>query len=238
MVKDETGKVYGRLTVIERGPNTKSGSARWWCQCSCGNKERILVLGSSLRNGHTKSCGCLHKETAKKQGLANRKQNKYEFEGSLGIGYTSKNEKFYFDSEDYDKIKDFCWYINNNGYVVCKRDKIYLLHRVILNSAQELEIDHINHIKTDNRKKNLRICSSSENKMNQGCQVNSTSGVRGVYWYSNIQKWSAEIVVNKQKFFLGLFNKKEEAIIARKEAEKKYYGNFYYEGSDAAYENY
>lgn len=59
-LKDEIGKRYGRLTVLSRGPNTKSGLAQWNCKCDCGNE--LLIRGSSLRNGHTQSCGCLQKE--------------------------------------------------------------------------------------------------------------------------------------------------------------------------------
>jgi hypothetical protein len=53
---DETGHVYGRLTVSERGPNhSRTDHAQWWCDCACG--ERVLVLASSLRSGNTTACG-------------------------------------------------------------------------------------------------------------------------------------------------------------------------------------
>ena len=55
--KDELGNKYGKLTVIQRAENTKDGKTRWVCECECGNK--ITVLGTNLRKGNTKSCGCL-----------------------------------------------------------------------------------------------------------------------------------------------------------------------------------
>ena len=59
---DLTGKKFGRLTVIKRSyPNSEDEYPNWLCKCECGN-ERI-VRGDLLRNGHTKSCGCLRKET-------------------------------------------------------------------------------------------------------------------------------------------------------------------------------
>lgn len=61
-LKDETGKVYGYLTVLERAENTKEGRARWRCICKCGNE--VVVLGKHLRSGNTKSCGCYQKERA------------------------------------------------------------------------------------------------------------------------------------------------------------------------------
>lgn len=58
-LKDLTGQRFGRLTVIRRGEN-KCGHPAWICQCDCGNVTHIL--GDSLRNGNTKSCGCFRKE--------------------------------------------------------------------------------------------------------------------------------------------------------------------------------
>lgn len=58
-VIDEIGNRYGRLVVLERGENAKSGYAKWLCKCNCGNEK--VILGTSLRNGDTRSCGCLHR---------------------------------------------------------------------------------------------------------------------------------------------------------------------------------
>lgn len=60
-LKDLTGKTFGRLTVIERAGSGAGGQAMWLCQCSC-NKQTV-VRGQHLRNGNTKSCGCLHTDT-------------------------------------------------------------------------------------------------------------------------------------------------------------------------------
>ena len=46
----------------------------------------------------------------------NVKYNKYDLLGSFGVGWTTNtNKEFWFDLEDYDKIKDYCWAENNNG---------------------------------------------------------------------------------------------------------------------------
>ncbi len=54
---NETGNRYGSLEVIKRVENDPHGKARWLCKCDCG--KEIVVVGSNLRKGNTKSCGCL-----------------------------------------------------------------------------------------------------------------------------------------------------------------------------------
>lgn len=56
-VIDLTGQRFGRLTVLEYAGSNKSGNALWLCHCDCGNK--IIANNKLLRNGNTKSCGCL-----------------------------------------------------------------------------------------------------------------------------------------------------------------------------------
>ena len=66
---DLMGQKFGRLTVIERAENTKDGRAQWKCKCDCGNE--LIVRGKNLRNGSTKSCGCLQKERTSEASLIN-----------------------------------------------------------------------------------------------------------------------------------------------------------------------
>lgn len=63
---DLTGKTFGRLTVLGAHGMSKEGlnHVLWKCLCSCGNSK--VILGPSLRNGKTNSCGCLHRERAAK----------------------------------------------------------------------------------------------------------------------------------------------------------------------------
>lgn len=74
MMIDHTGHVFDRLTVKGRATNAPDGSARWRCECVCGNTT--VTFGSNLRRGSAKSCGCLQREmarqTAKMMGSATR----------------------------------------------------------------------------------------------------------------------------------------------------------------------
>lgn len=62
---DLIGKRFGRLTVIEYARKNKWGKSLWLCICDDGNE--IIVLGSSLKSGNTKSCGCLNIEKTKRR---------------------------------------------------------------------------------------------------------------------------------------------------------------------------
>ena len=64
---DLTGQTFGRWKVIERAENSKDGSAKWLCECSCENHTKRIVLGRSLRNGSSRSCGCLKDELSKQR---------------------------------------------------------------------------------------------------------------------------------------------------------------------------
>ena len=120
--KDLTGEKFGFLTVVKRAEDYVSPkgyhSVQWLCKCDCGNEH--VVLGSNLTRHLIESCGCLRKNPSI---IIRRKYNNYDLSGEYGIGYTSKGEEFYFDLEDYDKIKDYCWFKNDSGYILAALKK-------------------------------------------------------------------------------------------------------------------
>ena len=59
---DLTGKQFDRLIVIKKAYVKINNRPAWVCKCSCGNPNEIIVSGNHLRTGHTRSCGCLHRE--------------------------------------------------------------------------------------------------------------------------------------------------------------------------------
>jgi hypothetical protein len=159
--------------------------------------------------------------------MALKKFNSYDLSGDFGIGYTSKNEPFYFDKEDYELIRNLTWYIHK-GYVEARNGNRFVnMHRTILgNVSYNKDIDHINHNKADNRKQNLRVCDHVDNSKNRLLNVNNKTGHKGVFWHKRDQIWVAQITVNKKKINLGEFAKFEEAVIARQKAEERYFGEF------------
>ena len=176
--EDLTNKRFDRLTVIQQSEDyiTPGGMiiSQWLCRCDCGNE--IIIRGSSLTRSKnaTKSCGCLQKEIVSQY---TKKYNTYDLTGEYGIGYTSTGEEFYFDLEDYNLIKDYCWYIDNDGYLRTNlydghnKRKVILMHSLIMNTIDNpLNMpDHIHGKNTrhDNRKSNLRIANKTQNNINQ-----------------------------------------------------------------------
>lgn len=161
-----------------------------------------------------------------------RKYNKYDLSKEYGIGYASNtNKPFYFDLDDYDKIKDYCWRENRtSGYIITNTyNNVSLgIHRLIMDCPKEMVVDHINHNRIDNRKVNLRICTVQQNNFNLLTKSTNTSGHTGVSWSKSVQKWHCYIGVNGERINLGCFDDINEAIKVRKEAGIKYFGEFNY----------
>lgn len=111
-------------------------------------------------------------------------------------------------------------YVNKYGFKLSEHTLItlYMLGKVFPNS----EVDHINHVRDDNRWCNLRIVDRKFNSMNLSQHKSNTSGVSGVAWHKQRNKWRAFIMVDYKQISLGLFTEFEDAVKARKEAEQKY----------------
>ena len=84
-LRDLTGQKFGRLLVLKRAPNKPpSRQSHWRCRCDC---DRILVVASSdLMTGHTRSCGCLHRDVMR----ARNTTNPWVHHGNARVGSRSK----------------------------------------------------------------------------------------------------------------------------------------------------
>lgn len=233
---DLTGQVFGRLKVIKKAESNNRGETMWLCQCSCKDKKQICVRSKSLRNGDTKSCGCLRTEVTQ---LRSKVYNDYEIQDCYVIMYTQKGEIFLVDLEDFWKVKKYCWRKETTGYFVSQiENKNVLLHRIIMDCVDSnIDIDHIGGEKTkyDNRKSNLRLASTIENCMNRQLSTKNKTGVTGVCWDECRQKYMAYINYNKKRINLGRYDCLEDATRVRKEAEKLYYKEWSYDDSQKLY---
>lgn len=115
---------------------------------------------------------------------------------------------------------------NGQGYIVIRiKRKAYSAHRLAFlymnGEFPENEIDHINNIRSDNRWCNLREVDHQQNMKNQLLSSRNKSGHCGISIDKGMKKFRVEIAVHGKKKYLGCFEKLEEAIAVRKNAERE-----------------
>lgn len=155
-------------------------------------------------------------------------KNEYEVRGHTTAIYLKLKDGTFIealiDTEDLAIVNSFTttWHavhqkdINSyyaQAFKYGKDKKSVMMHRLIMVAQDwEIKIDHINHNTVDNRKSNLRQLSNAENHQNRkGPNSNTKSGVRGVYWKKQYNKWAAQVKINYKPHFLGYFDTVEEA---------------------------
>ena len=239
--KDITGLRFGRLVVL-RKTSIKShraadnGAYLWECLCDCGELCYYSRYALITPNG-VRSCGCLYSDS---RYTCYKSYCEYDLDTyTFGVGYCNNGTHFFFDKEDYEKIKEYCWWYD--GRYVCAHTlqndkyttKILRLHRLVMDvpDREDINVDHKNLVRYDCRKSNLRCATDSENAKNKDYSyMSSDTGIVGVKKENS--KYSAYISINGKSTRLGLFNTIEEAAEARFEAELEYYGEFRYNPDD------
>ena len=185
---------YGRLIVLRRGEDylyRGQKQPRWVCKCACGNE--ILVRACHLLSGNTQSCGCLRR--TRNQSRPHKVQ--YVFHNDYVECRLTNGISFLIDLSDYARVCLYGWSYNRpRDYVFCNAAhmKQIPLSRFLLNCPHDMEVDHINHNRLDNRRCNLRIASKSQNRANRRPGKNSTTGYIGVSYCKQTKKWRASIV--------------------------------------------
>lgn len=119
-----------------------------------------------------------------------------------------KNGTILYDKVDQHIVDLYKWHINDQGYAIWRgvedgEKKTIRLHRLIAKTPHGMVTDHINHVRHDNRRKNLRVCTQSENMRNLKRQGKG-------YWYNN-GRTSRPYVVEVYGVHRGCFATEEEA---------------------------
>jgi len=133
--------------------------------------------------------------------------------------YSKGNElSVIIDTDKYGDVSKYKWYVKHNNYIYTQINrKTIHLHRLIMGAKTGEFVDHINRNPLDNRIKNLRFCTRSENNMNK-------NGVRGVSRFRD--GWRARIKKDGKEIHLGIFKSFNEALEKRKSVEIIMFGNF------------
>lgn len=127
---------------------------------------------------------------------------------------------FKIDKDDYETIRTHFWHSVAGEYLRCTR--LGLMHRYVMRDhlKQGYEVDHINRDRLDNRKSNLRVVTRQDNMKNKSKYSNNTSGYPGIKWNNKLKKWQVQITVNKHRHHLGVHTEFQDALLARRKAER------------------
>lgn len=207
---DLTGKRFGKLEVIRRADETKCKQVAWICKCDCSNE--IIAFSGNLKRLHTQSCGCHRIDTHTTHGDSSTRL--YGIWNNMIQRCNNPNNTYYRNygakgitvCEAWKNgFKDFRDWALSNGY----SDKLTIERK---NNDEGYSPD------------NCIWVTRLEQSHNTSMPRNNTSGVKGVYWDKQTNKWKARITANHKSVFIGYFDDIDKAYTARKEAETKYWG--------------
>lgn len=132
------------------------------------------------------------------------------------------------DAEDVGIAASYQWSVGKHGYATSGAgEKQVLLHRLKAEAGAEDYVDHINQNKLDNRRGNLRKCSSQQNLMNRpklACGENEYKGICKTADGS----WQAQIAMDGKSIYLGRFNDPVRAAKAYDTAARMFFGEYAY----------
>lgn len=126
--------------------------------------------------------------------------------------------------QDFDKIKNYRWHLNNSGYVYST--KVGFLHHMIPPYTKKWGKDHIDCNPLNNRRSNLRKCNDSTNQANKSMLRNNTSGFKGVTYNKDNKNWRSQICCNKIIYRLGSFENKIKAAKAYDDKAIELFGSY------------
>jgi len=135
------------------------------------------------------------------------------------------------DAEDYAWLSQYKWHASKKGYnwYACRNynRSIVCMHRVIMNAPKGMLVDHIDHNGLNNRRSNLRLCTSSQNHQNRE-RTRGTSNYKGVYREKRYRKWCASVYFEGRNHYLGSFSNEVEAARAYDKKAAELFGEFAY----------
>lgn len=143
------------------------------------------------------------------------------------------------DDEDFRELSKYKWHVRTGRTTLYAEryspvreggGQQVMMHRQIMSPPREMQIDHINHNGLDNRRRNLRICTNTENQQNSLPRKSSSSSsqYKGVHRGRGERKWTARIRTKVRQERIGTFLSEIDAAKAYDKAAKRLQGEFAY----------
>ncbi len=158
---------------------------------------------------------------------------KIELGGELGKGLYAL-----VDDEDATLVRLYTWHLHSDGGAVTNVERIgrdgirrpttLRLHRLITQAQPGQHVDHRNHDRLDNQRKNLRVCTQRQNNRNQRPRTGNSSGYKGVSWHKGAGKWRVTIKPDRKQIHLGYYADKRIAALVYNAAALKHFGEYAY----------
>lgn len=136
------------------------------------------------------------------------------------------------DDCDFDSLNQWKWYAANirNGHFYAAHDRgkqgIMFMHRLIMSAQNGVQVDHKNRDTLDNRRSNLRLCTSAQNNANAGRRIDNKSGYKGVCWHPRDRNWKAQAQIDNTHYHLGYFDNILDAARAYNHFAIEHHGQF------------
>ena len=165
----------------------------------------------------------------------NNKQITRDDDGNAIISLYNKKKEFIInvivDDDKWHKLSNITWNMNSvTKYIETKINKTNIrMHQMVFDEEYDKDnyiIDHINHIRHDNRRINLRLNTLSGNSHNKSKSKNKSSQYKGVNYSKNDKRWRAVIYHENKEYNLGLYGNEHEAAIAYNKKAIDLYGKF------------
>ena len=138
------------------------------------------------------------------------------------------------DDCDYEYLSQFRWHAAKNCRVFYAargtfrggKGKSMLMHRVILAAQKGEQVDHIDHDGLNNRRDNLRICTTAQNAANKRKDTGTISLYKGVDWHKGNKAWRARVSLKGKRIEIGHFHREEDAARTYDAKAKELFGQF------------
>lgn len=198
------GKRYDKLVVVEQMESTKQGQRRWLCKCDCGGT--CVSTTGNLNSGHTTNCGC-----KKSPDLTGKVFGKLTV-----LGRSDKRNPRGKRTTPMWECRCECGAITYKATDTLTNPDMSMCNECAGKYAADIARQSAGFVGGTQITKIADMKPTAAN----------TSGARGVYFEKRSNKWRSRLTFKGKIMSFGSFARFEDAVFARKEAEKIYFGEF------------